>query len=109
MNKKQLAVAWLTGILIILVITICSYDYRNFWIGVYSLWTILVIGGLFIYILKDREKMTVENYVKTYFAKLRIKVVLRITADILLLSLPVFIVKFLIKDIKNSIKKMKGG
>jgi hypothetical protein len=108
MNKRQLVVAWLTGISIILVITICSYDYRNFWIGVYSLWIILVIGGLLLYILKDREKMTVEKYVKTYSTMSRIKAVLRIIADILLLSLPIFIVKFLIKDIKNSIKKMKG-
>jgi hypothetical protein len=108
MNKRQLVIAWLTGISIIIVITICSYDYRYFWFGVYSLWIILIIGGLLIYISKDREKITAQSYVKAYFTKLRIKVVLRIIADILLLSLPIFTVKFLVKDIKNSIKKMKG-
>jgi len=109
MNAKQIGIGWLTGLSIILAILVCSNDYRYFWIGLYAIWAILIIGGILMYISRDKKKENIESFISEYNAKLKVKAVLRIMADILLLSLPVFIVKFIVKDIKNSLKKIKGA
>ncbi len=108
MNRKQLIVIWGMGLTMIAVIVIFSSDYKYFWAGVDALWVILVAGGILIYASRDKKKATLESCVRWYMLQLKTVMFLRIVFDILLLSIPVFLVRFLIKDIKHSLKRIRG-
>lgn len=108
MNVKQIALVWITGVLTIGAIVVFSYDYRYFWLGANILWAVLITGGFFIYILRDRRQDTLESCVNRYMLQLKTAMFLRIISDVLLLSLPVFLVKFLVRDIRHCIRRIKG-